>query len=572
MKRKIVAMMFAMSLAFSGTVANAADFNVEFESDVIEKDAVEERGVDEFEEDDFEIKETEEIEEVETTKAVNTEETQLLDTSDAEETSNINTEEIKEVNEIIEPEMNVYSEISYGENGMPIYTLDQIKKENDGSGNIFIKDLNGNALKGFNVIGQAIYYMDANGKVSVGFESIEIDGNRNLYWFNSDGRMECGWKNINGAFYNFGDDGKAKNGIVNISGHTYGFVNYKMVCGFANIEVDGKNNLYWFDENGYMERGWKSINGCLYNFGEDGKAKNGIVNIAGHTYGFVNYKMVCGFANIEVDGKNNLYWFDENGYMERGWKSINGCLYNFGEDGKAKNGIVNIAGHIYGFVDYKMVSGFANIEVDGIKNLYWFDENGYMERGWKYINGSFYNFGEDGKAKNGFYEIHGNKYFFDNYRMKTGFFEYEGKGYITNSDGIVKEGYPMQMLKVVKSAYNTRFAGNGKCASWVSDVFVNAGMQRPGGDANTFNMVKVSGEIKPGMVIAVQHSGPGGNSYRYGHIGIYVGDGKVIHNYGTRYSNLITGCTISTLDEWKKTFEYNCNAYWGWALGVDLSK
>ena len=509
MKRKIVAMMFAMSLAFSGTVANAADFNVEFESDVIEKDAVEERGVDEFEEDDFEIKETEEIEEVETTKAVNTEETQLLDTSDAEETSNINTEEIKEVNEIIEPEMNVYSEISYGENGMPIYTLDQIKKENDGSGNIFIKDLNGNALKGFNVIGQAIYYMDANGKVSVGFESIEIDGNRNLYWFNSDGRMECGWKNINGAFYNFGDDGKAKNGIVNISGHTYGFV---------------------------------------------------------------NYKMVCGFANIEVDGKNNLYWFDENGYMERGWKSINGCLYNFGEDGKAKNGIVNIAGHIYGFVDYKMVSGFANIEVDGIKNLYWFDENGYMERGWKYINGSFYNFGEDGKAKNGFYEIHGNKYFFDNYRMKTGFFEYEGKGYITNSDGIVKEGYPMQMLKVVKSAYNTRFAGNGKCASLVSDVLVNAGMHRPGGDANTFNMVKVSGEIKPGMVIAVQHSGPGGNSYRYGHIGIYVGDGKVIHNYGTRYSNLITGCTISTLDEWKKTFEYNCNAYWGWALGVDLSK
>lgn len=124
---------------------------------------------------------------------------------------------------------------------------------------------------------------------------------------------------------------------------------------------------------------------------------------------------------------------------------------------------------------------------------------------------------------------------------------------------------------VVDAAYSTNFVGDGLCATWVSRVFNNAGLGYPGGNGNSFDMVTSSGDIKVGMVICVQHSGPSANSYRYGHIGIYIGDGKVMHNESSRTGNCSNGCTITNLDEWRATYEYQCTAYWGWVFGKDLS-
>ncbi|WP_346663763.1 glucosaminidase domain-containing protein [uncultured Merdimonas sp.] len=124
---------------------------------------------------------------------------------------------------------------------------------------------------------------------------------------------------------------------------------------------------------------------------------------------------------------------------------------------------------------------------------------------------------------------------------------------------------------VVDVAYQTRFAGDGLCATWVSRVFANAGQPYPYGNANSFNMSRESGGLKVGMVICVQHSGPRPSSWNYGHIGIYIGDGKVFHNESSRTGNQSNGCTITELSAWKATYEYQCTAYYGWVNGIDLS-
>ena len=125
--------------------------------------------------------------------------------------------------------------------------------------------------------------------------------------------------------------------------------------------------------------------------------------------------------------------------------------------------------------------------------------------------------------------------------------------------------------QIVDAAYSTGFVGDGLCATWVSKVFNNAGLGYPTGNGNSFNMVTSPGEIKVGMVICVQHSPYGSNGYTYGHIGIYIGDGKVMHNESSRTGNCSNGCTITDLDQWRATYEYQCTAYWGWVFGKDLS-
>lgn len=125
---------------------------------------------------------------------------------------------------------------------------------------------------------------------------------------------------------------------------------------------------------------------------------------------------------------------------------------------------------------------------------------------------------------------------------------------------------------VVDIAYRTPFAGDGLCATWVSRVFAAAGQPYPTGNANSFTMSRESGGIKVGMVICVQHSGPRPNSWNYGHIGIYVGDGMILHNESSRTGNQSNGCTLTEIGQWKATYEYQCKAYYGWVNGIDLSK
>lgn len=89
---------------------------------------------------------------------------------------------------------------------------------------------------------------------------------------------------------------------------------------------------------------------------------------------------------------------------------------------------------------------------------------------------------------------------------------------------------------LVLAAYRTPTAGGGYCAAWVSNVYVNAGYPRPGGNANDqyywYCDSSDLSELMPGMMVAVPTHNHTQAGKKYGHVGIYVGNGIIRENIG----------------------------------------
>ena len=105
--------------------------------------------------------------------------------------------------------------------------------------------------------------------------------------------------------------------------------------------------------------------------------------------------------------------------------------------------------------------------------------------------------------------------------------------------------------KIVNAAFITPSPGPGWCAMWVSQVYQNAGLGYIGGNANDMyrnhTFTSDRSKLEVGMLVAVESSSSGGEAgLIYGHVGIYIGDGKVIDNIGH--------IRVTTLDDWISTF------------------
>ena len=105
--------------------------------------------------------------------------------------------------------------------------------------------------------------------------------------------------------------------------------------------------------------------------------------------------------------------------------------------------------------------------------------------------------------------------------------------------------------KIVNAAYITPSPGAGWCAMWVSQVYQNAGLGYIGGNAcdmyRNYTFTSDRSKLKVGMLVAVESSSSGSSAgLTYGHVGIYIGDGKVIDNIGR--------VRVTTLDDWIATF------------------
>lgn len=105
--------------------------------------------------------------------------------------------------------------------------------------------------------------------------------------------------------------------------------------------------------------------------------------------------------------------------------------------------------------------------------------------------------------------------------------------------------------KIVNAAYITPSPGAGWCAMWVSQVYQNAGLGFIGGNAcdmyRNYTFTSDRSKLKVGMLVAVESSSSGSSlGVTYGHVDIYIGDGKVMDNIGH--------IRVTTLDDWIATF------------------
>lgn len=105
-------------------------------------------------------------------------------------------------------------------------------------------------------------------------------------------------------------------------------------------------------------------------------------------------------------------------------------------------------------------------------------------------------------------------------------------------------------MRILNAAYSTSSPGRNLCAKWVSRVYQNAGLGYLGGNANElyrkYTFTSDISKLKVGMIVAVESSSSGSwMGRKYGHAGIYIGDGKVMESIGYK--------RIVTLEYWIET-------------------
>ena len=122
--------------------------------------------------------------------------------------------------------------------------------------------------------------------------------------------------------------------------------------------------------------------------------------------------------------------------------------------------------------------------------------------------------------------------------------------------------------RVIASAYNTPSVGSGYCSEWVDNVFVNVGFYRYGQDKNANDLcrefctyTKLS-DLQPGMIVAVEKS-PTPLGRIYGHVAVYIGDGKLHDDEGY--------IREMSLTDWLAFYSKLDTPRWGWYGNIPLA-
>ena len=391
--------------------------------------------------------------------------------------------------------------------------------------------VNGKVVSGWYDDGTAWYFFKDGKKLT----GKAVDGNGEMQFFNGkyanryidniyykDGKIANWWCDDGTAWYFF-QDGKKFTGLgVDGNGERY-FVNGKYANGIYNdklykdgVETTEKiyiNDIFYV--NGKLANWWYD-DGTAWYFFKDGKKFTGKAVDGNGEMQFFNGKYASRYVdnNYYKDGKLANWWCDD------------GTAWYFFKDGKKFTGHgVDGNGERY-FVEGKYANGFYE------GKLY---KDGVEAKGKVYVNGIFYD--EKNLPANGWYDDGNGEKEFVNGKYKR-----NNKVYSASEE---------VQRRIVEAAHNTSSPGPNLCARWVSTVYRNAGLGYIGGNANDMyrkhTFTSDIADLKLGMIVAVESSSSGSRMGKiYGHVGIYIGDGKVMDSVGYK--------KISTLEEWIETY------------------
>ena len=282
-------------------------------------------------------------------------------------------------------------------------------------------------------------------------------GGGNAYFFNNF-RKQFGWVDVAGTKYHT----DPATGIV-----TYGWYSdetgaYYFTPGTAAAAtglstIDG--GIYYFNEAAQLQTGWLELGGYtfLFNPADNGKLYTGWWTdpTVGTRYLYTtDGHMLVGLCVIDKD----MYYFNEQGFLQVGWVDIDGVTYMFNpnDGGKMYRGWWTDATGTY-YLDPKdahRVTGLATI--DGA--VYYFNEAGQMQVGVVNVNGVTYDFGADGKMLTGMQTIGDGTYFFGtDGAMMTGLVQTKEGVYYAGADGKLIAG---QTVKI--GAGDFLFGADGK--------------------------------------------------------------------------------------------------------------
>lgn len=293
-----------------------------------------------------------------------------------------------------------------------------------------------------------------------------------------------GWHYRNGAWY-YVRGGKAVTGWLKTGG-----------------------TWYYLGSNGKMKTGWLKYNGEWYYLDSSGAMRTGWVKDRNTWYYLASYG---GMRTGWVKDKGKWYFLDSSGAMRTGWVLSKGLWYYMDGSGAMKTGWVKDRG-----------------------KLYYLTAAGAMKTGWLKTGGKTYYLTGSGAAQTGWLTISGKKYYFDQNGVLDASKTQDVSAAASESDKAKTVKTKGEMV----AEYALQFVGNPyvyggcsltkgtDCSGFVMLIYRNFGVSLPHYDAairTKGKSVASLAEAKAGDIICY-----------YGHVAIYLGDGRIVHASNSR--------------------------------------
>ena len=272
-----------------------------------------------------------------------------------------------------------------------------------------------------------------------------------------------------------------------------------------------------------------------------------------------------------VKDKGKWYYMTSKGTRKTGWVKVKGFLYYLGTDGAMKTGWLKLGGKTY----YMTPGGAMKtgwLKLGG--KTYYMTTSGAMKTGWLKVGGKYYFMGSDGAMKTGWLKRGTKTYYMTaSGAMKTGWLTLGGKLYYFDTNGVLDEektkaANPQKTAAASTSntkakdttqqtkqetpqtettaktkgemvaQYALQFVGNPyvyggcsltkgtDCSGFVMLIYRHFGVNLPHYDA----AIRARGT----SVDSLEEAKAGDIICYYGHVAIYLGDGRIVHASNSR--------------------------------------
>jgi glucan-binding YG repeat protein len=235
------------------------------------------------------------------------------------------------------------------------------------------------------------YYYDKDGVSLKGVQKI----NGKTYYFNRiDGAMETGWQIVDGkkCYFDKKKGYEVFNQWVQDGGDWYFVGDNGEVKKMEWVNDHGKS--YYLKADGKMTKDWLKIDDYWYYFNQDGSMVTSTWKWSKDKWYYLKDSGQAATDWLQI-GDKWYYFKDPSGELQTGWFRANGNWYCSNNDGSMKTGwAYSKDGWCYLDDNTGIMKKNEWVTVDG--KTYYFNINGIMVTGSRYINGTKYVFNSDG--------------------------------------------------------------------------------------------------------------------------------------------------------------------------------
>ncbi|MBR0086420.1 MAG: hypothetical protein IJL98_01625 [Lachnospiraceae bacterium] len=316
-----------------------------------------------------------------------------------------------------------------GADGVVVTKTGRIKNN---SGTYYINDSEGHLAKGWKKLSDKWYFFGPRMHHSGTSTIINSNDEAFVYLFRENGVLvtTVGWVQFDGRWYYVTKtSGELQTGLAHIGGSSYYFDEYDAHM-YSDTVIELEGIVFVAAVNGKLtaaKNGWNKIGDYYYYLKDDEIVKSQVLQIGSYFYAFDYSGHMYDDSAFYLNG--SYYRAKKGGQLyAKAWYEEYGSWYYYGEAGKAVSGVTTVGGKQYYFrYDGFMVSREV---ISDSENVYYAEASGVLRKlsnGWNLIDFGTYS---------GYYYVKDSSYYRNGvYEIGSAFygFNYSGQMYDNNT-------------------------------------------------------------------------------------------------------------------------------------------